>query len=75
MTPLPKIKELIDFLRDNGVLEYEENGIKLSLAPNKPQELTPMPKKVFSPAKDKLFGLTAEEQEDLFNVVVSEPSE
>lgn len=73
MTPIPKIKELIDFLRSEGVLSYEENGIKLTLSPSKPQELPEVKKQLIKETRDPVFGLTEEEQFDLFNEVISRP--
>ena len=72
MADTTKLKALIDFLRSEGVSSYEEDGIRITLT-SKP---VPDPQEKAAPReqarRDKLYGLTREEQVDLFNEVVSE---
>ncbi len=70
-TKQEELRSLIEFLREQGVLEYENEGIKITLLPQKPQELPAIPKRIFKPGRDALMGLTEEDQFDLFNDILS----
>ncbi len=65
-----EMKDLIDFLRSEGVYEYEFDGIRLTLSPNRPDTSEPA-KTATVQKRDKIYNMTAEEQEDLFSAVVS----
>lgn len=73
MRAIPDIKALVDFMRDEGIVELEQDGIRLKLSPSKPpqkelaQEMEENKQKELAPERDPLFGLTAQERLDLFN--------
>lgn len=71
MKSTTELKALIDFLRAEGVSSYEEDGIRISLTAKPAPELAPHESKPAVTLRDKLYGLTEEEQIDLFNTVVS----
>lgn len=69
-----ELKALIDFLRSEGVTSYEENGIRLTLLPQKPVEVVERDKSAAEERRvrrDQLLNLTEDEQLDLFNEVIS----
>jgi hypothetical protein len=73
MKSTSQLKELIDFLRQEGVTSYEEDGIRLTLSPTRPpqkelpQAIAESKEAEQSPERDPLYGLTAQERLDLFN--------
>lgn len=71
MTKTSELKELINFLRSEGVTSYEENGIKLTLLPEKPESLKPFEIEAKKVRRDKRYNMTEEEQIAMFNHVVS----
>lgn len=71
MTDTKKLKEIIDFLRSEGITSYEEDGIKLTLLPEKPESLKPFERNTKETKRDKRYNMTEEEQIALFNEVVS----
>lgn len=71
MTKTSELKELITFLRSEGVTSYEEDGIRLTLLPEKPESLKPFERSTKETKRDKRYNMTEEEQIALFNEVVS----
>ena len=68
MTSREDLKKLIDFLRSEGVLSYEENGIRLTLSPARPPEFVDKHEnKIPTTERDSVFKMTADERLDLFN--------
>lgn len=67
-----ELKELIDFLRAEGVTMYEQDGVRLTLLPQKPLERPLIEQMAASRATEQqkvtvFAGLTSEECVDLFN--------
>lgn len=71
MTKTSELKTLIEFLRQEGVLEYEENGIKLTLLPQKPEVLEASKTEAKPARRDKIYNMTEQEQLDMYNAVIS----
>lgn len=70
MKTTTELKELIDFLRAEGVLSYENDGVRLTLLPERPDS-TPVTPSKQDQRRDKRYHKTEAEQIELFGVIVS----
>ncbi len=68
MTNYIELKELITFLRKNGVMEYDTPNLSLVLG-DEPSEVVDTVDKEDKPKQNRRGrdGLTGEEQEELYN--------
>lgn len=71
MTKTTELKVLIEFLRSEGITSYEENGIRLTLLPQKPEALEASKSEAKPARRDKIYHKTEQEQVDLFGEVIS----
>jgi len=67
----PEMKELIDFLRAEGVTLYEKDGVRLTILPERPESLAPFEPSAKLLKKDKRYNMTENEQLEMFGEVVS----
>lgn len=75
--PAAGLDNLTAWMRRNGVLHYQHNGIVLTLSPEVIERTVVEAFKAQvakSQPRDKIFGLTQDEQEDLFQQVVADPN-
>lgn len=75
-----ELDRLIDHLRSKGVLVYKAEGLELTLLPDEPIKPVKEPKKTLDEVLEGkkrvgADGLTAEEQQELYNAVIDAPKD
>lgn len=75
--PAAGLDNLTAWMRRNGVLHYQNNGVVIVLSPDviEREAIEAVREQVAkSQPRDKIFGLTQDEQHDLFQQVISDPN-